>query len=519
MNATDAKQTMEYLRLQSVALASSSISFVVTDRDGRIIYANEAFAEMTGYTVAESIGQTLHFLKSGHQDDGFYKQMWTTILAGRVWRGELLNKHKDGTFYYEEMTITPVRDEQGQVAKFVAIKQDVTDKKQFQQQLIQTQKMESIGRLAGGIAHDFNNILQVILGFSNILLDTMKDDNPYRTDVNEIHVAATRAAALTQQLLAFSRKQITAVAPINLNNVVHKMENMLRQMIGENINLGTVLEPNLKMVNADAAQIEAIIMNLAANGRDAMPAGGRLTISTDNIIIAKQDAIMMPEATPGDFVCLAVSDNGIGMDQETIRHLFEPFYTTKGAGKGTGLGLATAYAIARQHNGWINVYSQRGYGSTFKLYLQAFTDIHSAGQKTETTFIIKSSKGHGQRILLVEDDQAVQRMAVMLLRANGYRVMVASTAQEAIDIFARENGSFDLLFSDVMLPDNNGLWLAEQLLFQKPGLRVIMTSGYSDQQSRWPNIHEKGWLFLQKPYAVATFLQFVARAIQPDPQG
>jgi len=215
----------------------------------------------------------------------------------------------------------------------VAIKQDITDKKQFQQQVIQAQKMESIGRLAGGIAHDFNNILQAILGFSDILLNAMTPTNAHRADVEEIQKAANRAASLTRQLLAFSRKQIIELKPINLNDVVRNMESMLRRVIGENIDLGTALDPDLQLVNADAGQIEAIITNLAINGRDAMPNGGRLTLTTANVTIAKQDAIMMPDASPGAFVCLAVSDSGIGMDRETLQHLFEPFYSTKAGGK------------------------------------------------------------------------------------------------------------------------------------------------------------------------------------------
>lgn len=517
MTTTDTKQTLEHLRLQSAALASSANSIVITDRNGKIIWANEAFAKLTGYPIAEVLGQTMQLIRSGHQDEVFYKQMWATILAGHVWHGELINKRKDDTFYNEDMTITPVRDERGAITHFVAIKQDITDNKQLQQQVIQAQKMESIGRLAGGIAHDFNNILQIIIGFSDIIMSTMETSNPFRADVNEIHHAAMRAAALTSQLLAFSRKQIIELKPINLNEVVRNMGSMLCRVIGENINLNTVLAPNLSLVNADVSQIEAIITNLAINARDAMPEGGRLTISTTNITIAKQDAIMMPEAPPGAFVCLAVSDSGIGMDRETMQYLFEPFYSTKGAGIGTGLGLATAYGIAKQHNGWINVYSQVGHGSTFKLYLPKSTGQHGTDKDIDPKFILTNPKGHGQRILLVEDEAGVQKLATMVLRANGYQVMVASTAKDAMELFNKEQGKFDLVFSDVVLPDANGLRLAEQFIAQKPGLRILMTSGYSDQKSRWPSIHKKGWPFLQKPYPIAMLLQSVYSAIHPDP--
>lgn len=512
---TDIKQAHEHLRLQGAALASSASGIVITDRDGRIIWANEAFCQMTGYSIAEALGRNMRLVKSGNQDAAFYNQMWSAILANRVWHGELVNKRKDNTLYHEEMTITPVRDERGEISHFVAIKQNITEKKQFQQHLIQSQKMESIGRLAGGIAHDFNNALQAILGFSDILLTTVNNASPHWSDVNEIKKAAVRAASLTRQLLAFSRKQIIELNPINLNDIVRNMDGMLRRIIGENIQLQTNLDPSLSLANADASQIEAIITNLAANGHDAMPEGGRLTITTANVTLAKQDAIMMPDATPGSFVCLSISDTGKGMDNETIQHLFEPFYSTKDIGKGTGLGLATVYGIARQHNGWVNVYSQLSQGSTFKLYLPIFTGERQE-QNIEETFLSENQKGHGQRILVVEDEQSVQNLATMVLRANGYQVMVASTGQEALDIFKKEKGTIDLVFTDVVLPDINGLQLAEQFLAQQPNLQLLMTSGYSDQKSRWPTIHERGWPFLQKPYPVAALLQAVAHAMQPS---
>ncbi len=511
---TEFKQTQEHVRLQSAALSASANGILISDRDGRVIWANEAVTEMTGYPLDELAGKTLRLLQSGQHDPAFYRQLWATILDGRVWRGELVNRRKNGTLYYEDMTITPVRNEAGTITHFVAVKQDVTAKKRDEQHAIQAQKMESIGRLAGGIAHDFNNILQTILGFSDILLAAMQPSHELRPDVEEIRKAANRATDLTRQLMTFSRTQQLALAPMQLNDLVRTLGTMLRRVIGENIELTTRLAPALNPVNADAGQLEALITSLAVHARDSMPNGGQLTLTTSTVTLAAQDAIMMPEATPGAFVCLAVADTGQGLDRDAIPHLFEPFYTLPGQGRGTGLSLAMAYGIAKQHKGWINVYSETGQGTTFKLYLPALTDTAPAVCPGKT-FVMGALKGRGERILLVEDEPGVQQLAVMVLRANGYEVAAASSLREAAVLFEHAAAPFDLVFCDVLLPDGNGLTLLERLLTRRPGLRVLLTSGHSDQESRWPAIHQRGWPFLQKPYPVATLLKAVAQALQP----
>jgi PAS domain S-box-containing protein len=513
VNAEDVsaqRQAEHYMRLQITALESSVNGIMIVDREGRITWVNKAFTELTGYTAEEVVGQSPRLLKSGRHDQHFYQTLWNTVLDGRMWRGDMVNRRKDGTLYLEELTITPVLDAQGLATHFVGIKQDITERRNLQQQLYQAQKMEGIGRLAGGIAHDFNNLLQAITGFCTLLLEQMSPESPYRPDVLEIEKAAQRAAALTRQLLAFSRRQMMETKPVNLNRLVENLQKMLQRLLGEDVNLMTDLAPNLDRVRVDPGQIEQVLLNLAINARDAMPQGGRLTISTYSLVFLKEDTLLVPEARHGRFVCLAMSDTGIGMSREVIDHIFEPFYSTKGPGKGTGLGLSVVYGIVRQHDGMVHVYSQLGEGTTFRIYLPVYSETAEEQPDTDIATPVTRNPAPGVRILLTEDEDGVRDFAVRALRNHGYQVSTVATAQGAIDLFKAEQGQFDLLFTDVVLPDLNGLDMARILVREKPTLRLLFTSGYMDDKSRWPAIRDHGYRFLQKPYPVQDLL----RAIQ-----
>ena len=513
VNAEDVsaqRQAEHYLRLQITALESSVNGIMIVDREGRITWVNRAFSELTGYADQEVIGQNPRLLKSGRHDQHFYHTLWSTILGGHMWRGDMVNRRKDGTLYLEELTITPVLDAQGQATHFVGIKQDITERHNLQQQLYQAQKMEGIGRLAGGIAHDFNNLLQAITGFCTLLLEQMSPESPYRPDVLEIEKAAQRAAALTRQLLAFSRRQMMETKPVNLNRLIENLQKMLQRLLGEDVNLMTDLAPNLDRVRVDPGQIEQVLLNLAVNARDAMPHGGRLTISTYSLVFLKEDTLLVPEARHGRFVCLAMSDTGIGMSREVIDHIFEPFYSTKGPGKGTGLGLSVVYGIVRQHDGMVHVYSQLGEGTTFRIYLPVYSDAEEETVDEEARLAVTQKPAPGVRILLTEDEDGVRDFAVRALRNQGYQVSAVGNAQHALDLFKAEQGGFDLLFTDVVLPDQNGLDMARLLVREKPTLRLLFTSGYMDDKSRWPAIRDHGYRFLQKPYPVQELL----RAIQ-----
>lgn len=362
-------QLNQQRRQLSAVIEQTAESVIITDANGVITYVNPTFEQVSGYSQAEVIGRNPHILRSGKQDSAFYRQLWETIRSGQVWHGQLTNKKKDGSPFIEEATITPVRNENGAIVNYVAVKRDVTRELELQEQFYQMQKMEAVGLLAGGIAHDFNNILLVINGFAEMIKYQLPPDDPVQEMAGKILDAGKRAASLTRQLLAFSRKQVAESRVFDLNTVVHGMEKMLRRLIGEHIQVQTHLAPKLWSIKADPNQIEQVIINLIVNARDAMPGGGSLIIETANMIVEEGHVISRLEVQPGEYVILTVSDTGVGMSQEVKARIFEPFFTTKETGKGTGLGLATVYGIIKQSGGYIWVYSEEGQGTTFKIYL------------------------------------------------------------------------------------------------------------------------------------------------------
>ncbi|MFH0881097.1 MAG: PAS domain S-box protein, partial [Lentisphaerota bacterium] len=316
---------VEQLRLRSAALQAAANAIIITDSQGLILWANPAFEQLTGYTCQEVAGQNPRFLKSGRQDEPFYRRMWTTISSGQVWRGEVINRRKDGALYHEEMTITPVLNDALAIAHYVAIKQDITERNLIQDKLFQAQKMDSIGTLAGGIAHDFNNLLVAIMGFSELALINLDTPSKARTDILEIKIAGERAASLTRQLTAFSRKQTIEPRVLDLNRLITGMMGMLNRLLGEDIHLNTTFDPKAGWIKADPGQIEQVVMNLAINARDAMQGGGELILSTSNETLSKADVSGWPGAKAGLHACLSVMDRGAGMRKEVLDHIFEPF--------------------------------------------------------------------------------------------------------------------------------------------------------------------------------------------------
>jgi PAS domain S-box-containing protein len=376
------------------------------------------------------------------------------------------------------------------------IMRDITERKRLEEQLRQSQKMEAIGQLAGGIAHDFNNMLTVINGYSEILL---KKEFPAEVlnYIQEIRKASIRATRLTSQLLAFSRKQIIQPKIINLNQIITDQIQMLRRLLGEDVEISTYLDPQLYSVKADIGQIEQIIMNIVINARDAMPLGGKLTIETGNVQLNNEYKRLQTESKSGDYAMLSLSDTGIGMDEVTRSRIFEPFYTTKGRDKGTGLGLATVYGIIKQNNGFIDVYSEIQNGSTFKIYLP----VDQEKDKTKTRDSIDEIKLHGKEtILLVEDDDGVRAVTESTLKKYGYNVISASNGEDAIRIFEEHNGKFDLLLTDVIMPSMGGRELAEKLLNEHNNLKVLYFSGYTDDSAVQNRIISESMEFIQKPY-------------------
>lgn len=387
---------------------------------------------------------------------------------------------------------------------------DISEKKALEAQLMHAQKMEAVGRLAGGIAHDFNNLLMAISGHTELILMKMKKNDPLLRRIEEIKKAGERAASLTRQLLAFSRKQVLKPEILELNKLVSGIENMLKRLIGEDITFMLSFNQELNKIKGDAGQIDQIILNLVINARDAMPGGGALIIETENVSIDEQFCKLVPDAQPGKFVCLSISDSGIGMDQELTQRIFDPFFTTKESG--TGLGLSVVYGIVKQHGGWIKVYSAPGIGSNFQVFFPAVTS--EVQDNIEEDIPPAQLRGRGEHILLVEDEESVRHVTIEALIVNGYEVTDVSSAAEALDIFEKNKKNFDLAFCDIVLPDQTGLQLADILKKLNPKLKIVLTSGYPGQKSQWSDISKKGFAFIQKPFTLKLLLHTVKNALK-----
>ena len=376
--------------------------------------------------------------------------------------------------------------------------EDVTEQHALEGQLRQTDRLESVGRLAGGVAHDFNNLLTGIKGFTQLAHDALPEGSPARADLEEVRQLSDRAASLTRQLLAFSRKQALEVAVFNINELVENCTKMLGRLIGEDIALEFLPADDLGSVEADPGQIEQILMNLAVNARDAMPTGGQITIETANVSLDEEYAKRHVGVNPGQYVMLAVTDTGCGMDPATQDQIFEPFFTTKEVDKGTGLGLATVYGIVKQHGGNIWVYSEIGEGTTFKVYLPR-VDADDRGLATEAE--PAAALGGAETILFVEDEKAVREVALRTLGAYGYHVLIAACAEEAEALFATRGAEIDLLVTDVVMPGKSGRELYSALAVERPSLMVIYTSGYTANAIVHLGVLEEGTQFIQKPYS------------------
>lgn len=611
----------DLLHLQANALEATANPVLISRRDGTIIWVNKAFESLSGYSRDEAIGQSTRLLKSGLLPAAFYKEMWDAILSGSQWRGELINRRKDGTLYHEEMTITPVKNDFGEITHFIAIKlditerkreeervcrlaqavensaeliaiteadgrisyanqallkmtgyreneilgklfkttllspnnpegldetilshtmhmgawrgeclscrkdgtnfptflstgvikddrgvtiglfgiaEDITDRKKLEKQLIASQKMEAVGRLAGGIAHDFNNLMQLVMGYSDLALAALPPDNPQSHQVRQIKKASLKAITLTRQLLAYSRKQVVQPRVLDVNRLIVDFENMLHRIIGDDIRLETNLKSEPGNIRADAGQIEQVILNLVVNSRDAMPQGGKLTIETANVDLDEAYCRSHPAIYPGRYVMIAISDSGTGMDVQTQARIFDPFFTTKEQGKGTGLGLSTVYGIVKQSEGFIWVYSELGKGTIFKIYFPRIDDPAQADRMKKTSPEIV---GGSETVLLVEDSEPLRELTCTLLQKNGYSVLVAESAHSALALAEGGTQPFQLLLTDVVMPAVSGRELAERLRASQPNLKVLFMSGYSSDIITTHGILQPGISFIQKPFS------------------
>jgi PAS domain S-box-containing protein len=485
-------------RLQAAALHAAADAIVITDANGAIEWVNPAFVASTGFTAAEAMGKNpRELVKSGKHDQAFYKDLWDTIRAGRVWRGKVVNRRKDGSLHTVEQSITPVLNESGAITHYIAIKEDISESLLLQAQLLQSQKIESVGRLAGGVAHDFNNLLSVIIGWTGIALQDLPAGHAVRPSLEEVLSAGERAAGLTRQLLAFSRQQVMEPTLFNVNDLVVQMDTMLRRLIGENIEFVTRTNPELGTVKMDRGQLEQVLLNLVVNARDAMPEGGKLTIETANVVLDAEYPRKNVGVTPGEYVMLAVTDSGTGMSEEVKTHIFEPFFTTKAPGKGTGLGLATCYGIAKQAGGHIAVYSEEGLGTAVRVYLPRSHEV-AAG----AVGLRRKTPARGvETILLVEDDPVVRRVIARMVEAHGYRVVSTSSGEEALRVIEDGREPWQLLLTDVILADGmSGPELAERVRALRPDAKVLFASGYTSDVTILHGLLEEGVAFVQKPF-------------------
>lgn len=620
------KHAEQQVRVRTMALEAAANGILIADRAGKVLWANRAFSDLTSFTLDEALSRNVRPLHSAEASNEIFPDLWKTILSGSIWRGDIINQRKDGSLYYEDMTITPVRVN-GEISNFIAVKQDVTerkhaeaalqstqeklnrllahspaviyslrlenekwlpvwvsenikqlvgysseetsapdwwiervhpedrqlassedtrllnaghankeyrfkhhdgtyrwlsdeqqlvrdaqgkpceivgvwmditDRKGLEAQLRQAQKLESIGQLAGGVAHDFNNILTVIQGHASLLLSNRALGEGPQESAQQIALASERAATLTRQLLTFSRKQVIQPRTLDINDVIGNVIKMLKRLLREDVSLQVEYSSKLSMVHADAGMLEQVLMNLAVNARDAMPNGGDLTIRTSDQVISSGYVSAHGQGAPGKYVCLCVGDTGCGIDREILPRIFEPFFTTKPVGYGTGLGLATVYGIVHQHRGWIDVDSELGKGTAFRVYFPAIDEQekHSATPPREVEI-----PGGSETILLVEDEDAVRTLARNVLERKGYKVYEAVSAVEALKNWDQLREEVDLVLTDMVMPGGmTGLDLMRKLNAELPSLPAIYTSGYSVDIVGKEFELKDGINFLQKPY-------------------
>jgi PAS domain S-box-containing protein len=492
-------------------------AFVRIDMSGNIREANRAYQALLDYSEEELLQRT-------HGD--LTPEKWHVLEARMVANQVLVNGHsqvyekeyrrKDGTIFPVELRTFLLRDDAGRPVGMWAIVRDVTERRRAEEekarlesQLRQAQKMESVGRLAGGVAHDFNNMLSVILGYSELIKGRLPGDDPHLKDILAIEKAASHSRDITRQLLAFSRKQIIEPRLMNLNDQITSSQSTLSRLIGEDVDLRFYPEKDLRRINFDSTQIDQILVNLVVNARDAMPDGGRLTIETANVSLDGAYCRKHLGFKSGDYVLLEVSDDGVGMDKELQSHLFEPFFTTKEVGEGTGLGLATVYGMVKQNGGFINVYSEPGRGSTFKIYIPSVSEEAIMTEEIEEAQV---AYGSG-RVLLVEDEAMVREIAKEILEEIGYTVLVADTPQEAVFLSENKDTHIDLLLTDVVMPGMSGVELKKKIEIIRPGIKVLFMSGYTSNVIANRGVLEKGVHFIQKPFRMKDLARKVREAI------
>lgn len=513
------EQERQKLRLQHSALQAAANAIVITDREGKIEWVNEAFTRLTGYGAEEALGNFMDLVRSGLHDDSFYRQMWKTVLAGKAWQGTLTNKRKDGTVYHEEMTITPVRNPAGEISHFIAIKQDITERRRLEQQFLRAQRMQSIGLLAGGIAHDLNNVLAPVLMAIPLL---RKDLTPAQRAqvIDTLESSVRRGATIVQQVLTFARGVEVQRTLVQARHLIREVARIAEETFPRTISIHTQVPSDLWLLEADPTQIHQVLLNLVVNARDAMPEGGRLEISASNLELMEPLAVLDFELLPGRYIFLSVSDNGTGIAPEVLDRIFEPFFTTKAVGKGTGLGLSTVMGIVKSHDGLVEVKSDRNAGSTFSVYLPA-APKSAAGKPDAPAAPPAQGHGHGQDVLVVDDEPAILHLIQTTLESRNYRAIIARDGVEGLARLAEHGNTLRAVITDLMMPRMGGLEFIKSLRQDNPGLPVIAITGLMQmpgEPDRTAELRAAGVTgFLSKPFQSEDLLSLLDKALEVNP--
>lgn len=515
----------ESLRLLNSAVQAAANGVVITDTCGTILWVNAAFTKLTGYSAEEAIGKNPRVLKSGKQPESVYRELWRTVAEGRVWRGELINRRKNGTFYHEEMHITPVRDAGGKITHYIAIKQDVSERVRaeaelqrtneqlrseiahrelVEAQLLRAQRLESIGTLASGVAHNLNNLLTPILMGVPALLGSLPADARAML-VRTIEASAQRAADIVRQLVTFARGADGERKALHVGGFIGEVAKIAGETFPKSIVICPAVADDLAETEADATQVHQVLMNLCINARDAMPEGGVLAIEADNFDVDANYASMVPEAREGRYVVIRVSDTGTGIPREMLDRIFDPFFSTKPVEKGSGLGLSTVAGIVRGHGGFINVSSHVGKGTTFEVFLPALARVAAPAERK---VVVEDAPegGRGESVLVVDDEAGLREVTSAILDDSGYRTLTAADGAEALRVYGEHADEIGLVLTDILMPVLDGAALCRELRTAHPAVKIIASTGEAEA-SKFTQLRELGVKhFLPKPYSIDRLL-------------
>jgi len=512
---TERKVLEDELLKLTYAVTQSPIGIIITDGKGVIEYANPRFTGITGYTLEDVQGEHSSMFKWEDAYKKSYKELLKAVLSGKEWRGRFHNRKKNGEIYWDDTVIAPIKNSKGEITRFIAMKEDVSDRVRLEEQLHYSQKMDSIGRMAGGLAHDLNNILTAIAGNVGIMEFYTTEESSLSSSIKQIRNSVDRAAALVQGLLDFSRRQRTNPLPINLNDIVTRVGKLLSTLVGEDIILHDFLSADPLEILADTVQIEQMIMHLVNNARDAMPNGGELWIGTRSTSLDNDFIRRYGYGAVGEYALLTVTDNGTGMDAETLEKIYEPFFTTKGFGKGSGLGLSVVYGCVKQHKGFLTCYSEPGKGSQFNIYLPLSLESdepEAEVQKLPRIFDKGQLRGE-ETILLVEDDKEVLEIIKSLLEEFGYAVIMARDGKKGVSLFRENSLKIRLVILDAIMPKKSGWDTFREIQAEVPRIKALFISGYTREALIEKGMLEESSIFLPKPIAPLDILRTVREVL------